>query len=47
MTGVIQQVDQPCLGFKILAAGRKCANQTTVRDAFRLKNGRKSSAVSG
>jgi hypothetical protein len=36
MTAVIRQVDQPCLGFKILAAGRKCASQATVRDAFRF-----------
>jgi hypothetical protein len=36
MTAVIRQVKQPCLGFKILAAGRKCANQQTVRGAFRF-----------
>jgi len=36
MTQVIKQVDQPCLGFKILAAGRKCVDQATVRDAFRF-----------
>ena len=36
MTEVVKQVDQPCLGFKILGAGRKCGNQTTVRDAFRF-----------
>ena len=30
MTRVIQQVDQPCLAFKILAAGRKCSNAQTV-----------------
>jgi hypothetical protein len=36
MTQVVRQVDQPCLGFKILAAGRKCAKQETVRDAFRF-----------
>jgi hypothetical protein len=35
MTQVIQQVDQPCLGFKILGAGRLCGNQATVREAFR------------
>lgn len=36
MTRVIRQVKQPCLGFKILAAGRKCAEQATVRNAFRF-----------
>ena len=36
MTKVVKQVDQPCLGFKILAAGRKCKDQTTVRDSFRF-----------
>ncbi len=36
MTEVVKQVDQPCLGYKILAAGRKCGNQSTVRDSFRF-----------
>jgi len=36
MTRVIRQVQQPCLGFKILAAGRMCAEQETVRNAFRF-----------
>ena len=36
MTRVIQQVKQPCLGFKILGAGRLCTNQDTVRQAFRF-----------
>ena len=36
MTEVVRQVDQPCLGFKILAAGRKCKNQANVSDAFRF-----------
>ena len=35
MTAVMRQVKQPCLGFKILAAGRKCANEDVVREAFR------------
>jgi hypothetical protein len=35
MTAVMRQVRQPCLGFKILAAGRKCGSQETVREAFR------------
>ena len=36
MTKVIRQVKQPCLGFKILGAGRMCANQNTVRQAFKF-----------
>ncbi|MCX7006374.1 MAG: hypothetical protein NTY53_03845 [Kiritimatiellaeota bacterium] len=34
MTQVIRQVKQPCLAFKVLGAGRHCANQQTVRAAF-------------
>ena len=36
MTEIVKQVDQPCLAFKILAAGRKCKNQAMVRDPFRF-----------
>ncbi len=36
MTRVIRQVGKPCLGFKILAAGRKCSNQESVERAFRF-----------
>ena len=36
MTGVMRQVDQPCLGFKILAAGRKCQNKQAVGQAFKF-----------
>ena len=36
MTAVVRQVKQPCLGFKILAAGRKCESQPSVREAFRF-----------
>ena len=36
MTKVARQVDQPCLGFKILAAGRKCHDERTVQEAFRF-----------
>ncbi|MHB8902520.1 MAG: hypothetical protein ACYC6Y_27480 [Thermoguttaceae bacterium] len=36
MTQVVRQVDKPCFGFKILGAGRKCADQNTVREAFRF-----------
>ena len=36
MTGVMRQVDPPCLGFKILAAGRKCGHKHTVREAFQF-----------
>ena len=34
MTEVVRQVDQPCLGFKILAAGRKCWSRYSVKRAF-------------
>jgi hypothetical protein len=36
MTKVARQVDQPCLGFKILAAGRKCQKESMVREAFKF-----------
>jgi hypothetical protein len=36
MTAVMRQVKQPCLGFKILGAGRLCSNQDTVRAAFKF-----------
>jgi len=36
MTRVVRQVKQPCLGFKILAAGRMCDSQEAVRNAFRF-----------
>jgi hypothetical protein len=36
MTKVIRQVDQPCLGFKILAAGRMCSHQQKVEAAFKF-----------
>ncbi|HEY5913661.1 MAG TPA: hypothetical protein VJA21_23990 [Verrucomicrobiae bacterium] len=36
MTQVIRQVKQPCLGYKILGAGRLCSNQQTVRSAFKF-----------
>lgn len=34
MTRVIRQVDQPCLAFKVLGAGRLCSSPDTVRAAF-------------
>jgi len=34
MCRVIRQVKPPCLGFKILAAGRKCESSAQVREAF-------------
>jgi hypothetical protein len=34
MTAVVRQVKRPCLGFKILAAGRLCNNRGTVEKAF-------------
>lgn len=36
MTKVARQVDQPCLGFKILAAGRMCQKEHMVREAFKF-----------
>ena len=36
MTEVIRQVDQPCLGFKILAAGRMCSKANKVEAAFKF-----------
>jgi hypothetical protein len=35
MTAVIRQVNKPCLGFKILAAGRSCWSKPSVEQAFR------------
>ena len=34
MYEMIRSVDKPCLAFKILGAGRRCATQETVRSAF-------------
>ncbi|MBM3879167.1 MAG: hypothetical protein FJ387_05540 [Verrucomicrobia bacterium] len=36
MTQAMRQVQQPCLGFKILGAGRLCSSQQAVRGAFRF-----------
>jgi hypothetical protein len=36
MTEVVRQVKQPCLGFKILAAGRKGCDRKLVEEAFRF-----------
>jgi len=36
MTKVVQQVEQPCLGFKILAAGRRCHDKQSVMEAFKF-----------
>jgi len=36
MTQVVRQVKQPCLGFKILGAGRQCTSQERVRAAFQF-----------
>lgn len=36
MCQVLRQVDQPCLGFKILAAGRKCYKKESVKAAFKF-----------
>ena len=36
MTRVIREVEKPCLGFKILGAGRMCESQESVRNAFKF-----------
>jgi hypothetical protein len=36
MTKVVRQVEQPCLGFKILAAGRRCYDNQSVMEAFKF-----------
>ena len=36
MTGVARQVKQPCLGFKILGAGRLCSSERAVQEAFKF-----------
>jgi hypothetical protein len=36
MTSVIRQVEQPCLAFKILGAGRLCSSQEDVISAFKF-----------
>jgi hypothetical protein len=36
MCKVIRQVKQPCLAFKILGGGRRCASQEVVRAAFQF-----------
>ncbi|HUU20478.1 MAG TPA: hypothetical protein VMW72_25235 [Sedimentisphaerales bacterium] len=36
MTKVVRQLDQPCLGFKILAAGRMCDHDYKVEAAFKF-----------
>ena len=36
MCQVLRQVDQPCLGFKILAAGRRCYKKESVEAAFKF-----------
>jgi len=36
MTAVARQVDQPCLGFKILAAGRSCWQPKSVENCFKF-----------
>jgi hypothetical protein len=34
MTAVMRQVEKPCLGFKLMAANRKCGSPESVRQAF-------------
>jgi hypothetical protein len=47
MTRVVRQVKQPCLGFKILAAGRQCWTARSVEKAFQyaFDNIKKTDAV--
>jgi len=47
MCRVIRRVSRPCLGFKILAAGRRCGSPQTVREAFEFafKNMKPTDAV--
>ncbi|MCK5380125.1 MAG: hypothetical protein KAJ81_01565 [Candidatus Latescibacteria bacterium] len=35
MTGVMRQVNKPCIGFKLMAASRNCDTPRDVREAFR------------
>lgn len=47
MTAVVRQVKRPCLGFKILAAGRMCENRRSIQSAFKFaySNIKKTDAV--
>jgi len=47
MTAVVRQVARPCLGFKILAAGRMCNTPATIERAFEFafRNIKKTDAV--
>ncbi len=36
MTNVVKQVDKPCLGFKILAAGRSCWSKYSVEKCYKF-----------
>ena len=47
MCEVIRQVKRPCLGFKILAAGRNCRQPAQVAGAFEhaFRNIKRSDAV--
>ena len=47
MTAVVRQVKRPCLGFKILAAGRMCESRRTIQQAFNFaySNIKKTDAV--
>ncbi|MGD0923356.1 MAG: hypothetical protein ABSA70_16570, partial [Terriglobia bacterium] len=36
MCQMVRQVKKTCLGFKILAAGRKCDSSEQVREAFKF-----------
>ena len=35
MTAILAQVPKPCIGYKILAAGRRCTDEEMLEEAFR------------
>jgi len=47
MTAIVRQVKRPCLGFKILAAGRMCSDHAAIQRAFKFafSNTKKTDAV--
>jgi len=36
MTALMQQVNKPCIGFKIMAASRNCSSRQAIEEAFRF-----------
>jgi len=47
MTSMMRKIEKPCLGFKILGAGRNCRTKKSVKDAFKyaFKNIKEKDAV--